>query len=409
MVIVNAVGTFTDVADIFIMMFLIALLIPVWGIGPADIALIPLIGTPVGIISTLAAGVLLDTLGRKKTWVIGNLGAGIFSLLMAISQNWIQFVVLNALRSAINMLAIQGVYVIIAEEAPADRRSFVDALATSLPGLFAQVGLGALVALGILWRFLLVFVGIANLVAVVLGILILREPPIWLERRKLRKEGEKGGWAKNIKLLLDKRYRGVYWSAVIVAVLIGFRAAFHVPYSDYGSWFMVTILGFGPIIGYWGMLSGVFDTIVRHYIGWLADKLGRLKSGLIFVILAIISSQIMWRLPYFIPVGPHLALIIPWVICYYIYNHVGHTDLGWFMMIGESIPTPIRAVGMTLQSVIRSLLLLALSPAVGFIVAGLPSPIELFCWYQLAIGVIALIIIVLAMKKGYETAGKELE
>ncbi|MEM1586456.1 MAG: hypothetical protein QXX99_06845 [Candidatus Bathyarchaeia archaeon] len=87
MVIVNAVGTFTDVADIFIMMFLIALLIPVWGIGPADIALIPLIGTPVGIISTLAAGVLLDTLGRKKTWVIGNLGAGIFSLLMAASQN----------------------------------------------------------------------------------------------------------------------------------------------------------------------------------------------------------------------------------------------------------------------------------------------------------------------------------
>jgi hypothetical protein len=197
---------------------------------------------------------------------------------------------------------------------------------------------------------------------------------------------------------------------MIVAVIFGFQAVFAVPSTDYGSWFTVAVLKFTPdVIGQISMATSWFGLVIRHLVGYTADKIGRLKAGLLYGALSTIITQFMWRLPYFLPVGPNLPLILAWVVCSYIFGHAAATDLGWFMMIGESIPTQVRATGMSLQWVLRRVLLLAFSPMVGFLAAAMQPPIELFAFYQLIWGIIGLAIIVLAMKKGYETVGKKLE
>lgn len=417
MVIVHAIGTYTDVMDLTVMMLIVPLLMPIWGIGPADIAILSLVSIPLMIIFSYAAGYSMDAIGRKKVWIIGNLVCAVGCFLGALSQNWLQFVAFRAIQQAFTSWATQGVYTMLAEESPPDKRSTLTAVATTFPGLVSTLSMGALVSLKpiypwIDWNFLLVWLGIWNVVATILGAVVLREPPIWIERRQLIKEGKlpKERRLELHKLLFKKEYRGPYWTAMIVAVIFGFQAVFAVPSTDYGSWFQVQILKFDAVvIGQITMATSWFGLVVRHLVGYTADKIGRLKAGLLYGVLATIISQFMWRLTYFLPAGPNLPLIVAWVVCTYIFGHAAATDLGWFMMIGESIPTPMRATGMSLQWVLRRVLLLVFSPMVGFLAAAIQPPIELFAFYQLVWGIIGLAIIVFAMRKGYETVGKKLE
>ncbi|MEM2454675.1 MAG: MFS transporter [candidate division WOR-3 bacterium] len=417
MVIVHAIATYTDVMDLAVMGLVIPLVMPIWKIGPADIALLSMITLPLMIIFSYAAGFSMDAIGRKKVWMLGNLVCGIACLLSILSQNWLQFCAYRAVQQAFTSWATQGVYTMLAEESPPDKRSTLTAVATTFPGLVASLSMGGIVSLKAIypwidWWTLMIWLGVWNIIATALGAAVLREPPIWYERKQLIKEGKlpKERRLELHKLLFKKEYRGPYWTAMIVAVIFGFQAVFAVPNTDYGSWFTVAVLKFDAVvIGQITMATSWFGLIIRHLVGYTADKIGRLKAGLLYGTLATIITQVMWRLPYFLPVGPNLPLIVAWVICTYIFGHAAATDLGWFMMIGESIPTQVRATGMALQWVLRRVLLLIFSPMVGFLAAQIQPPIELFAFYQLAWGIIGLAIILFALKRGYETVGKRLE
>lgn len=105
------------------------------------------------------------------------------------------------------------------------------------------------------------------------------------------------------------------------------------------------VLGAGtPIIGFFGTAENLLDALYQYPGGWLADHLGRRRSFVIFVVLASIG-YIIYLLS---PTWPFLFLGLIFV-------------MGWqsmaspaiFAVIGDSLPRERRAMGFTLQSILK--------------------------------------------------------
>src|SRR5436309_7907279 len=99
-----------------------------------------------------------------------------------------------------------------------------------------------------------------------------------------------------------------------------------------------------PIIGLFGTAEDFFDAIYQYPGGWLADQLGRRRAFLIFIALAsagylvyLFSSS--WPLLFVA-----LALVMAWQ---------SMASPAVFAVIGDSLPRERRAMGFTLQSILK--------------------------------------------------------
>jgi len=109
------------------------------------------------------------------------------------------------------------------------------------------------------------------------------------------------------------------------------------------------------VIGFYGTAEDLFDAIYQYPGGWLADHVGRRRAFLIFVALASAGYLVYLVSPSwpFLFIG--LALVMAWQ---------SMASPAIFALIGDSLPRERRAMGFTLQSILKRVPIV-IAPVIG--------------------------------------------
>ena len=110
-----------------------------------------------------------------------------------------------------------------------------------------------------------------------------------------------------------------------------------------------------PVIGLFGTAEDFFDAVYQYPGGWIADHLGRRHAFLIFIALSCIGYLVYlfsssWPLLFVA-----LALVMAWQ---------SMASPAIFAIIGDSLPRERRAMGFTLQSILKRLPIV-IAPIIG--------------------------------------------
>ena len=115
-------------------------------------------------------------------------------------------------------------------------------------------------------------------------------------------------------------------------------------------------LGAGPgIIGLFGTAEDFFDAVYQYPGGWLADRLGRRRAFLIFILVASIGYLIYL----FSPSWPFIFLGLGFAMAWH-----SMASPAIFAIIGDALPKQRRAMGFTFQSMLKRVLMVT-SPLIG--------------------------------------------
>lgn len=115
-------------------------------------------------------------------------------------------------------------------------------------------------------------------------------------------------------------------------------------------------LGAGPfVIGLFGTGQDFFDAVYQYPGGWLADTLGRRRSFLIFIALASLGYLIYLLSPSWPFVFLGLSFSMAW-------HSMASPAI--FSIIGDALPKERRAMGFTLQSMLKRVPLIV-APLIG--------------------------------------------
>jgi MFS family permease len=110
-----------------------------------------------------------------------------------------------------------------------------------------------------------------------------------------------------------------------------------------------------PVIGLFGTSEDFFDAIYQYPGGWLADHLGRRLAFLLFVTLAAAGYLIYLFSPSWPFVFVGLAFVMAWQ---------SMASPAIFAIIGDALPRERRAMGFTLQSILKRLPIVV-APIIG--------------------------------------------
>lgn len=110
-----------------------------------------------------------------------------------------------------------------------------------------------------------------------------------------------------------------------------------------------------PVIGLFGTVEDFFDAIYQYPGGWLADHLGRRRAFLIFIGLASAGYAIYFFSSTWPLVFVGLAFAMAWQ---------SMASPAIFAVIGDSLPPERRAMGFTLQSILKRLPIV-IAPIIG--------------------------------------------
>ena len=110
-----------------------------------------------------------------------------------------------------------------------------------------------------------------------------------------------------------------------------------------------------PVIGLFGTAEDFFDAVYQYPGGWIADHFGRRRAFLVFITIACLGYFVYlfstsWPLLFVA-----LALVMAWQ---------SMASPAIFAIIGDSLPRERRAMGFTLQSILKRLPL-AIAPIIG--------------------------------------------
>jgi len=110
-----------------------------------------------------------------------------------------------------------------------------------------------------------------------------------------------------------------------------------------------------PIIGLFGTAEDFFDAIYQYPGGWIADRLGRRRAFLIFITLASAGYAVYYFASSWPLVFVGLALAMAWQ---------SMASPAIFAIIGDSLPRDRRAMGFTLQSILKRVPIV-IAPVIG--------------------------------------------
>src|SRR6266481_416314 len=101
-----------------------------------------------------------------------------------------------------------------------------------------------------------------------------------------------------------------------------------------------------PVIGLFGTAEDFFDAIYQYPGGWIADHLGRRRAFLIFITLSSAGYVVYLFSSWWPFLFVALALVMAWQ---------SMASPAIFAVIGDSLPRERRAMGFTLQSILKRL------------------------------------------------------
>jgi MFS family permease len=115
-------------------------------------------------------------------------------------------------------------------------------------------------------------------------------------------------------------------------------------------------LGAGPgVIGLFGTAEDFFDALYQYPGGWLADRLGRRRAFLIFIVIAS-AGYLIYLLS---PSWPFIFLGLGFAMAWH-----SMASPAIFAVIGDALPKQRRAIGFTFQSILKRIPVL-ISPLAG--------------------------------------------
>jgi len=110
-----------------------------------------------------------------------------------------------------------------------------------------------------------------------------------------------------------------------------------------------------PIVGLFGTGQDFFDAVYQYPGGWLSDRYGRRRAFLIFIALASVGYLVYLFSPSWPVVFIGLALSLAW-------HSMASPAI--FAVIGDSLPRERRAMGFTLQSILKRVPIV-IAPIIG--------------------------------------------
>jgi MFS family permease len=108
-------------------------------------------------------------------------------------------------------------------------------------------------------------------------------------------------------------------------------------------------------IGLFGSCQDLLDGVYQYPGGWIGDRYGRRSALLLFVMLAAVGYGLYWAAPSWHVVFVGLAFVMAW-------SSMASPTL--FAVVGDALPKERRALGFTVQSMLRRIPI-ALAPALG--------------------------------------------
>ena len=116
------------------------------------------------------------------------------------------------------------------------------------------------------------------------------------------------------------------------------------------------------VIGLFGTAQDFFDAVYQYPGGWIADRFGRRRAFLIFALLASAGYVVYVLSPSWPFVFAGLALAMAW-------QSMGSPAI--FAIIGDALPRERRAMGFTLQSILKRVPIVLAPIAGGVLIASL--------------------------------------
>lgn len=110
-----------------------------------------------------------------------------------------------------------------------------------------------------------------------------------------------------------------------------------------------------PLIGLFGTVEDFFDAVYQYPGGWIADRLGRRSAFLIFIAIASVGYLVYYFASSWQLVFVGLALAMAWQ---------SMASPAIFAVIGDSLPQERRAMGFTLQSILKRIPIV-IAPIIG--------------------------------------------
>src|SRR2546421_7537444 len=139
-------------------------------------------------------------------------------------------------------------------------------------------------------------------------------------------------------------------------------------------------------IGLFGTCQDFLDGVSQYPGGWIADRYGRRRALLLFVTLAMVGYGLYWCAPSWPVVFLGLAFVMAW-------SSMASPTL--FAVIGDALPKERRAVGFTVQSILRRVPI-AVAPTIGGLAIasyGVVSGTKLGLAVTVALAVLTLVAI----------------
>src|SRR5882762_2599571 len=108
-------------------------------------------------------------------------------------------------------------------------------------------------------------------------------------------------------------------------------------------------------IGLFGSAQDLLDGVYQYPGGWIGDRWGRRRALLLFVMLATIGYGVYWAAPSWPFVFVGLLFAMAW-------SSMASPTL--FAVVGDALPRERRALGFTVQSILRRIPI-AIAPTLG--------------------------------------------
>jgi MFS family permease len=108
-------------------------------------------------------------------------------------------------------------------------------------------------------------------------------------------------------------------------------------------------------IGFFGTCEDFLDGVYQYPGGWISDRYGRRRALLLFVTLAAIGYALYWMAPSWPFIFAGLVFVMAW-------SSMASPTL--FAVVGDALPKDRRALGFTVQSILRRVPI-AVAPTLG--------------------------------------------